>query len=126
VLRSLGYHIIAFDYRGYGDSTGTPTELDVVKDALYTHDYIRKRVPWATIYIWGHSLGTGIASHMARMLTETNQPPPGIVLEAPFFNIVEEVEFHPFFWVFYFNSLVLTAIEDSLLKINLQFRSDIQ
>ena len=59
MLRSLGYHIIAFDYRGYGDSTGTPTEIDVVKDALFTYNYIQKVAPSASIYIWGHSLGTG-------------------------------------------------------------------
>jgi abhydrolase domain-containing protein 12 len=98
----------------------------VVKDALHVYEFIRNRMPWATVYIWGHSLGTGIASHMARMLTEFNRPPVGIVLEAPFFNIVEEVEYHPFFWVFYFNRMVLTAIEGSLMLINLQFRSDIQ
>jgi hypothetical protein len=36
---------------------------------------------------------------MARMLAERGQSPAGVVLESPFFNIVEEVEYHPFIWV---------------------------
>ncbi len=59
LLRSIGYHIITVDYRGYGDSTGHPTEIDVVKDALFTYEYIQKTLPSAIVYIWGHSLGTG-------------------------------------------------------------------
>ena len=60
------------------------------------------------------------------MLTELNKAPAGIILEAPFFNIVDEVEYHPFCWVFSFNKIALTAIEDALKAVNLQFRSDIQ
>ncbi len=60
LLRSLGHHVIAVDYRGFGDSTGVPTEQDVVKDALFTFEYIRQMAPSdASVYIWGHSLGSG-------------------------------------------------------------------
>jgi pimeloyl-ACP methyl ester carboxylesterase len=58
-LSQLGLHVIALDYRGYGDSTGDPTEENVVKDALFTYEYFLKLAPHATFYIWGHSLGTG-------------------------------------------------------------------
>lgn len=54
------------------------------------------------------------------------KPAEGIILESPFFNIVEEVELHPFTWAFYFNKIMLRLIEKSLLKLELQFRSDIQ
>ena len=26
---------------------------------MFTYDFIRQKAPWATVYIWGHSLGTG-------------------------------------------------------------------
>ena len=125
LLRALNYHVFSMDYRGYGDSNGEPTEIDVVRDAMFTYEYIRKIAPWATIYIWGHSLGTGIGSHLSRMLTEHNKAPVGLVLESPFYNIVEEVEFHPFVWVFYMNKFVFSAIEWALKTVELQFRSDI-
>jgi len=125
LLTSMNYHVIAVDYRGYGDSTGEPTEIDVVRDALFTYEFIQKTVPWATVYVWGHSLGTGITSSMARMLTEKGKPAKGIVLEAPFFSIVEEVELHPFTWLFWPNKILLKIIEGALKHLELQFRSDI-
>lgn len=63
-IRSLGSHIIALDYRGYGDSSGKPSERGLVKDALLAYDFIRTVAPWAKVYIWGHSLGTGYSSHI--------------------------------------------------------------
>jgi hypothetical protein len=39
------------------------------------------------------------------MLTDKGRPAEGVILEAPFYNIVEEVELHPLTWVNTFNSL---------------------
>lgn len=42
VLRAQGYHIIAFDYRGYGDSLpNSPTEAGLVNDAIAVYKYIQ-------------------------------------------------------------------------------------
>ncbi|RNA41622.1 monoacylglycerol lipase ABHD12 isoform X1 [Brachionus plicatilis] len=124
-FRRLGYNVVAVDYRGYGDSSGEPNEIDVVRDALFTYDFIKKHASNTTVYIWGHSLGTGITSSLARILTEQGRAPEGIILESPFYNIVDEVELHPFSWMFYFNKIMFKMIEYSLEKLNLQFRSDI-
>ena len=65
-LLALGYYVLAVDYRGYGDSSIiSPTEASCVTDA-------RAALAWLTaklgdkvkVIIWGHSLGTAIASHM--------------------------------------------------------------
>ena len=65
-LLALGYYVLAVDYRGYGDSTViSPTEASCVMDA-------RAALAWLTaklgdrvkVVVWGHSLGTAIASHM--------------------------------------------------------------
>lgn len=96
LLSSFGYHVVAFDYRGYGDSTGEPTEHNVVSDALFIYEFLLKHARFAKIYLWGHSLGTGITSKLARILADQDRHVEGLVLEAPFFNIVEEVELHPF------------------------------
>lgn len=57
VLREQGYHVIAFDYRGYGDSLPpSPTETGLVNDAIAVYKYITS-VTKNPIAAWGHSLG---------------------------------------------------------------------
>jgi fermentation-respiration switch protein FrsA (DUF1100 family) len=75
-----GYSVLAIDYRGYGMSTGRPTERGLYRDV----DAIVKRgwptgdpsVP--TIY-WGRSLGATMAAYAA-----TVRPPDGLILESGF------------------------------------------
>ncbi|XP_067627025.1 lysophosphatidylserine lipase ABHD12 isoform X2 [Eurosta solidaginis] len=98
VLRKLGYHIISLDYRGYGDSDPVPpTEDGVVRDALTVYEYIGN-ITTNPIFIWGHSLGTGVACHLCAQLNlKFNMNlPRGVILEAPFTNIRDEIRMHPF------------------------------
>jgi abhydrolase domain-containing protein 12 len=55
-------HVIAIDYRGFGDSSSSiPTEQGVRLDALSTFDYLlEQNVDPLKIIIVGHSLGSGI------------------------------------------------------------------
>lgn len=50
-------------YRGYGGSTGTPTEEGIYSDALYIFDKIKPR--FGTISLIGRSLGSGVATLVA-------------------------------------------------------------
>ena len=96
VFLSLGYYVLSIDYRGYGDSTNiSPTEQSLVTDA-------RAGLAWLTsklgdqvkILVWGHSLGTAVASHMMAeydLETGGNSPVSGLVLEAPFNCMKDEV-----------------------------------
>jgi pimeloyl-ACP methyl ester carboxylesterase len=61
MMTAFGNHIIALDYRGYGDSTGIPSVHGVVHDVLHVFKTIRKVCPDNPITIWGHSMGTGVA-----------------------------------------------------------------
>ena len=61
MMTQFGNHIVALDYRGYGDSTGIPTVQGVVHDVLHVFKTIRKACPDNPITIWGHSMGTGVA-----------------------------------------------------------------
>jgi abhydrolase domain-containing protein 12 len=57
IVRKLGYHVIAIDYRGFADSSDiSPTEKGCVEDALATYKYV-KNLTNSPIYIYGHSLG---------------------------------------------------------------------
>ena len=68
----------AFDYRGYGESGGTPTEPGLYRDAEAAYRYLRDRlgVPPERIVIFGHSLGSAVAVELA-----TREPAAGLVLD---------------------------------------------
>jgi fermentation-respiration switch protein FrsA (DUF1100 family) len=76
-----GYSVLAFDYRGYGRSTGRPGERGLYRDVDAIVDYAwhsRGTAQGATIY-WGRSLGATMAAYAA-----TRRPPQGLVLESGF------------------------------------------
>jgi fermentation-respiration switch protein FrsA (DUF1100 family) len=80
-LRARGYSVLAVDYRGYGASTGTPSERGIYRDADAATAYFRahlasKEVP---VVVWGRSLGCAVASYSA-----SRTPPDALVLESPF------------------------------------------
>ena len=78
-LAESGLGVLALDYRGYGGSTGMPTEAGLVIDARAAYDFIRAEAPEAKIAIFGTSLGTGVAVALAAQVPEA-----GVVLDSPF------------------------------------------
>ncbi|KXJ71374.1 hypothetical protein RP20_CCG020746, partial [Aedes albopictus] len=97
VLRSLNYQVVTFDYRDFGDSTNIPpTERGLVNDALAVYQYITS-IADQPVYLWGHSLGTGVATHLMSRLTEMGLPGPRkVILESPFNNLKDEIRAHPY------------------------------
>ena len=79
VFSRAGYHVLIFDYRGYGDSTGSPCEDGVVADSLAVYKWITHHNPKASVTVWGHSLGTAIATKLVRELQKENDPPGCLV-----------------------------------------------
>ena len=77
-----GYSVIAFDYRGYGLSTGRPTERGLYRDveAIVTRAWTDAHTETPMIY-WGRSLGGTMAAYAA-----TVRPPDGLILESSFPN----------------------------------------
>lgn len=62
--------MFAPDYRGFGDSTGEPTEKGLVKDVLFLYNWLQKLTDGQRpIYLWGHSLGTAIATQVAKHIS---------------------------------------------------------
>ncbi|XP_005105030.1 lysophosphatidylserine lipase ABHD12 [Aplysia californica] len=96
LLSRQDFHVVTIDYRGYGDSSGSPTENGVVADAYHTYKWLKKRIGKSKIFIWGHSLGTGITTKLTKKLSDEGDHPAGIVLESPFNNIQEAAFNHPF------------------------------
>ena len=70
-------NVLAIDYRGFGDSTGTPSEEGLIEDAQTAWDYVTNTASeYAAkggnladgVVLMGHSLGTGVASGLAKDL----------------------------------------------------------
>lgn len=96
-LASRGYHVVSFDYRGFGDSTCSPSERGVMEDALLVWNWIdRVAKQGRPVYIWGHSLGSAVATHLSLELWNRGAHPKGVILDAPFTSMVEAVVSHIF------------------------------
>jgi len=84
-LSSLGVNVVCFDYRGYGDSDGSPDEEGLGRDARAAWDYLRaQNVPAERIVIQGESLGGAVAIRLASELCAEGTPPGGLLTEATF------------------------------------------
>ena len=81
-LQASGFGVLAIDYRGYGTSTGTPTEVGLRADARAAFDFIRNASPRARIAVFGESLGSGPAVALAR-----DRPVAGVLLNAPYASV---------------------------------------
>ncbi len=67
----LKYDVFVFDYRGFGDSTGEPTEKGLIRDARYVYDWLHNITNGQRrIYIWGQSLGSAVACQLAARLSD--------------------------------------------------------
>jgi len=90
-----GYDVVAFDYRGYGLSTGAPTEQGLYRDTeavlALVHDRLR-RIDIPLIY-WGRSLGATMAAYAA-----TLRQPDGVIVESGFPSMRAVARANPVLW----------------------------
>jgi uncharacterized protein len=71
--------VVAFHYRGYAPSGGSPSAAALQEDALLVHDLARERIgPGRTVAV-GFSIGSGVAAHLAG-----KRPLDGAILVTPF------------------------------------------
>ena len=79
-IAARGYSVVAVDYRGYGLSTGRPSERGLYRDADALLSYVARisTRPERIVY-WGRSLGTAVAAYAA-----SKQPPDRLILESGF------------------------------------------
>ena len=85
-LRALGLNLLAFDYRGYGESGGSPSEAGLYRDAEAAYGYLRHTlgVPPERIVLFGHSLGSAVAVELA-----TRVPAAGLVLDGALISVID-------------------------------------
>ncbi len=95
LFHGLGWSTFIFDYRGFGNSNGKPTEAGTYQDALGAWHYLvdTRRVQPEEIVIYGESLGGAVAAWLAR-----GRHPAGLVLASTFTSLPDvAADVYPFF-----------------------------
>lgn len=101
IFQSLGLSTLLFDYRGYGDSEGKPSENGTYQDVAAAWRYLiaEQQIPPQNILIYGESLGGAVASYWAETLTALPplQQAKGLILASTFSHINDRAaELYPF------------------------------
>jgi fermentation-respiration switch protein FrsA (DUF1100 family) len=91
LLSAAGFDVLAFDYRGYGRSSGRPSEQGLYRDARAAHKAIldREGVDPARVIYLGESLGGAVALALA-----LEQPPAGVILQSAFTSVRDMARLH--------------------------------
>ncbi|MFT6984936.1 MAG: alpha/beta superfamily hydrolase [Psychromonas sp.] len=85
------YSVYLIPYRGYGNSTGDPSEAHLYQDALHIFD--RVKVNHQQISLMGWSLGSGVATYVA-----ANRQVEKLILVTPYDSIVNVAK--SVYWMF--------------------------
>jgi hypothetical protein len=90
-LRARGLAVLLFDYRGFGENRGTPTQAGLMADgrAALAHLLERADVDDTRLVLFGESLGTAIAVQIA-----SERSPAALILRSPFVSMIEVGRFH--------------------------------
>ncbi len=90
-LARRGLRVLAFDYRGYGRSSGRPSERGTYLDARAARDALRSResIDGARVLYLGESLGGAVALALALEL-----PPAGVILQSTFTSVRDMARVH--------------------------------
>jgi len=96
-----GYEVWIIDYPGFGKSTGKLTERTLYDWSNYIYDFARSRFGADSIIIYGKSMGTGIATHLASL-----QPCKKLILETPYYDypsvIKHYLPIYPIDWMLHY------------------------
>ena len=91
VLHELGYNVLIFDYRGFGRSTGSPSESGTYLDADAAWRWLveTRGEPAERVVILGRSLGGAVAIELAG-----RHPPAALVVESTFTSLADIGQHH--------------------------------
>jgi len=82
--RTFGVNVLVFDYRGYGNSSGKPSEKATYEDVLACWKYLTEKrgMPPEKIVVYGRSLGGAVAAWLA-----ARERPRALILESAFTSV---------------------------------------
>jgi len=95
-ISQLGFSAISYDYQGYGQTDGIPSEKNCYNDIDFIFNYATNelQIPQENIIIWGRSVGSGPACELARRYKTA-----GLILDSPFistFRVITHYSILPF------------------------------
>jgi len=90
-LTAQGLAVLLFDYRGYGGSSGSPSEPGLARDARAAHRFLVEEAGVSRDHLlyYGESLGAAVVTELA-----TEHAPGGIVLRSPFVDLASVGRVH--------------------------------
>ncbi len=91
-----GCDVFVFDYRGYGENPGSPSEQHLAADATAAWRYATqtRRTEPRRLILFGESLGGGVAVRLAAEQCAAGTPPGGLVLRATFSSLPDAAACH--------------------------------
>jgi len=113
-----GYEVWIIDYPGFGKSTGKLTEQTLYDWANYMYTFARSRFGADSIIIYGKSMGTGIATHLASL-----QPCKKLILETPYYDypsvIKHYLPIYPIEWMIHYKIPTHDYIEKVIAPVTI-------
>ena len=88
MLLEGGYSVFIFEYRGFGESEGTPKKHpsieSICEDGVTAYDYVVKGLGFSAedVTVYGESLGSGVATHVT-----TKRNMRGLILQSGFASL---------------------------------------
>jgi fermentation-respiration switch protein FrsA (DUF1100 family) len=82
LVERTGVTVLAAEYRGYAGISGAPTYLSAAADARAALDFVRSELRPTEIVLYGHSLGSAVATELATQMRP--EPLKALVLVSPF------------------------------------------
>lgn len=94
-FHQLGLSVLIFDYRGYGESQGKPSEQGTYRDVMAVWRYltVKRRIPAESVVVFGRSLGAAVAAHLAARVA------PGVVILESAFTSVPDMAARLYPWL---------------------------
>ena len=79
--------VLAYDYSGYGASSGAPSEANCYADIQAAHDYLRSRgVDSSSLLLYGQSVGSAPSLWLAARCAVA-----GVVLHTPLMSVTNAI-----------------------------------
>lgn len=113
MFHDMGLSVFIFDYRGYGKSTGEPSEEGTYRDAeaAWQHLTVQRGIAPTRIVTYGESLGGAVAAQLA-----TRHPPAALVLASGFTSVPDmAAELYPWLpvrWISRYRYNTRRALQD--------------
>jgi len=92
-FRDMNINFLIIAWRGFSGNNGNPSEQGLYEDGKSAIDWlIKKGVSEKNLILYGESLGTGVATHLAQ-----NKNFAGVILETPFTSMIDAAKkFYPY------------------------------